>query len=175
MSLIDKILSGDEQAVASFYRLYAGKIAKFLRYKLPGEEVGEIVNDVFLDAIDALPTLHTETNLQAWLYKIAHNKIVDYYRKKKIKSILLSQIPFLEIIASEVSEPEFQMEKDKIRDRIEASMREISEKYRRILKLHYEDDMPIKQIALVLNMTPKATESLLFRARQSFIHAYERT
>ncbi len=114
-------------------------------------------------------------NIQAWLYKIAHNKTVDFYRKKKIKSILLSQLPFLEIIANEIHQPEFQFEKNKIRDRIEYALKSISDDYRKILQLHYEEEVPVKDLAPIFNLSFKATESMLFRARQSFKRAYEQT
>lgn len=165
----------NEHAIVAFYQKYSPRILKYLQTKLPPDEAKEILNDVFLEAVDSLPTLKKQTNLQAWLYKIAHNKMVDYYRKKKIKSFLLSQIPYLDIIAQEIHQPEFILEKNKVRDNIESAMRNISEKYRSILRMHYEEQMPVKQIAVVLNLTPKATESLLFRARQSFMKAYERT
>jgi RNA polymerase sigma-70 factor (ECF subfamily) len=165
----------DEQAVVLFYQEYSPKILRYLKNHLPLDEAKEILNDVFLEAVDSMPSIRKQTNLQAWLFKIAHNKMVDFYRKKKIKSFLLSQIPYLEIIAHEIHQPEFILEKNKIRDNIEAAMHNISEKYRSILRMHYEDQMPVKTIAMVLNLTPKATESLLFRARQSFIKAYERT
>lgn len=165
----------DEQAVVSFYQKYAPRILRYLKKHLPSDEAKEILNDVFLDAVDAFPTLHKQTNLQAWLYKIAHNKMVDFYRKRKIKSFLLSQLPYLELIAQEIHQPEFIMEKNKIRDSIETAMQKLSQKYQSILRMHYEAQMPIKQIALVLNLSPKATESLLFRARQHFIKVYERT
>lgn len=164
-----------EQSVVLFYQEYSPRILRYLKNHLPYDEAKEILNDVFMEAVDSLPTLREQTNLQAWLYKIAHNKMVDYYRKKKIKSFLLSQIPYLELLATEIHQPEFIMEKNKIRDNIESAMRQISQKYQSILRMHYEEQMPIKQIALVLNLSPKATESLLFRARQSFIKAYERT
>jgi len=165
----------DEQAVVLFYQEYSPRILRYLKKYLPLDEAKEILNDVFLEAVDSLPTLREETNLQAWLYKIAHNNMVDFYRKKKIKSFLLSQLPYLEILAHEMHQPEFILEKNKVRDNIEAAMYRISEKYREILRMHYEEQMPVKRIAIVLNLSPKATESLLFRARQSFIKAYERT
>jgi RNA polymerase sigma-70 factor, ECF subfamily len=164
----------DEQEIVSFYKKFSPRILRFLRLRLPEEIAQETLNDVFFDAVDSFPTLRKQTNLQAWLYKIAHNKTVDYYRKKKIKSFLLSQLPYLELIAQEMHQPEFILEKNKIRDNIESAMKKISQKYRSILRMHYEEQIPIKQIALVLNLSPKATESLLFRARQSFIKAYER-
>ena len=164
----------DEQAVVSLYKDFSPGITRYLKSKLPENEVSEILNDVFFDAIDEMATLKKQTNLKAWLYKIAHNKIVDFYRKKKIKSFLLSQVPYLELFAKEMNQPEFIMEKNQIRDKIESAMHAISEKYQNILRMHYEEQIPIKKIALVLNLTPKATESLLFRARQHFIKAYER-
>lgn len=168
-------MTGDNKAVIQFYKSYSPKILFYLSRKLPRlEDAQEITNDVFLEAIDSLSLLKKEQSTLSWLYRIAHNKMVDFYRKKKIKSILLSQAPFLQIVASEINQPEFQFEKNKIRDGIEFTLYSLPEKYRKILKLHYEEKIPIKQIAMTLDLSFKATESLLFRARQSFKLAYER-
>ena len=165
----------DEQSIVNLYKDFSPQISRYLKRKLPLTEVDEILSDVFIEAIDSMPTLKKQSNLKAWIYKIAHNKIVDFYRKRKIKSFLLSQVPYLELFAKEINQPEFILEKNQIRDRIESAMTAIAQKYRNILRMHYEDQMPIKKIALVLNLTPKATESLLYRARMQFIKAYERT
>lgn len=157
-----------------FYKNFSPRIFRYLQQYLPKESAQEILNDVFLDAVEEITTLNKQTNLSAWLYKIAHNKMVDHYRKKKIKSFLLSQIPYLEIIAEEITHPEFILEKNKVRDNIETSILALSHKYQAILRMHYEEQMPIKLIAIELNLSPKATESLLYRARQQFIKIYER-
>jgi RNA polymerase sigma-70 factor (ECF subfamily) len=175
MSLITRILTGDKQAILELYKTYAPRLERYLLQKLPAkEDVEEIVNDTFLEAIDSLQLLKKEENLQAWLYRIAHNKTVDFYRKRKIKQVLLSQAPFLEILAKEMHQPEFQFEKNRIRDKIEKALHEISAPYREILQLHYEENIPVKQIALEMNLSFKATESLLYRARKSFQKAYEK-
>lgn len=174
--LVQRIISGDSQAVTEFYKNYSPGILNYLTRRLPKEEdAQEILNDVFLDAIDSLSILKKDNNLQAWLYKIAHHKTVDYYRKRKIKSLLLSQIPYLEIVDSEVHQPEFQFEKDKIKNRIESAFKDLPDLYRKVLRLRYEDEIPVKKIALMLKLSFKAAESLIFRARQSFKLAYERT
>lgn len=174
-SFIKNIIKGDSHAAIEFYKFYSPRILNYLSKKLPRiEDAQELTNDVFLEAIDSLSMLRKEQRILSWLYKIAHNKMVDFYRKKKIKSVLLSNMPFLEIVASEINQPEFQFEKNKIRDGIEATLRNLPENYRRILRLHYEERIPIKQIARILDLSFKATESLLFRARQSFKLAYER-
>ena len=175
VKLIGKIISGNSQSVIEFYKTYSPRILNYLQRRLPtNEDAQEVTNDVFLAAIDSLSMLEKNENLQAWLYKIAHNKTVDYYRKRKIKSILLSQIPYLEIVAAEINQPEFQFEKNKVRDKIESAFRSLPDIYRKILKLHYEEKISVKELAIIFNLSFKATESLLFRARQSFKLAYER-
>lgn len=174
-TFIENITSGDPQSIVEFYKIYSPKILSYLQKRLPtNEDAQEVTNDVFLAAIDSLPLLERNENLQAWLYKIAHNKTVDYYRKRKIKSILLSQVPYLEIVAAEINQPEFQFEKNKIRDKMESAFRSLPEVYRKILKLHYEEKISVKELAVIFNLSFKATESLLFRARQGFKLAYER-
>lgn len=175
MSFIKRILAGDSTAVIQFYKFYSPKILSYLTKKLPRfEDAEDLTSDVFLEAIDSLSWLREEQSTMSWLYRIAHNKMVDFYRKNKIKSILLSNMPFLEIVESEINQPEFQFEKNKIRDRIELTLHSISQKYRKILTLRYEEEISVKELAKIFNLSFKATESLLFRARQSFKMAYER-
>ena len=174
-NLIDNVKNGDPQSVSDFYRKNSGKILNYLTKRLPTkEDAQELTNDVFLEAIDSLELLNKNENLQAWLFKIAHNKMVDFYRKRKIKSLLMSQIPYLEIIANEVSQPEFQFEKNRIRDKIEATLSKLSNRHQKILRLHYEEEIPVKELGLIFNLSFKATESLLFRARKKFQSIYER-
>lgn len=170
--LIQQILDGDLLAVQTFYKKYSPKITSYIQQKVGSQDAYEIAQDVFLEAFDSLALFEGRSSIATWLYTIAHNKIVDFYRKKKIKSVLLSQFPFLQPISQEIVQPEFQFEKNKIRDRIEATFHTISFRYRQILKRHYEDNISVKQIAIELNLSHKATESLLYRARQAFIKSY---
>lgn len=170
---IKRILRGESHTAVEFYKSCSPKILSYLSKKLPRyEDAQELTNDVFLDAIDSLSMLKKKESVMAWLYRIAHNKTVDFYRRRKIKSVLLSQIPFLQIVANEINNPEFQFEKDKIRNSIEAVLYGLSAKYRKILTLRYEEKIPVKELSAIFNLSFKATESLLFRARQSFKLAY---
>ncbi len=176
MTLAEKVVQGEKSAIEQLYHQFSPKISVYLKNRLPrDEDAQEILNDVFFDALDSMHLLKKKEKISSWLYSIAHNKVVDFYRKKKIKSVLLSQAPFLEIIAQEINQPEFQFEKNKIKERLEKTLSMISSKYREILNLHYDQKIPVKDLALRYNLSFKATESLLFRARQSFKKVYERT
>jgi RNA polymerase sigma-70 factor (ECF subfamily) len=173
-SLLKRILEKDEQAVTIFYKKYSPRVFKYLLKKVPREDAQEILNDIFLEVIDKLTFLHDYKKILPYLYKAAHNKTVDYYRKKKIRSLILSKFPFLELISKEIDRPDFQYEKNQIRDRIETTFHSLSFQYQKILRLHYEENISVKNIAVIFNLSYKATESLLFRARQSFKKIYER-
>lgn len=172
-TLIEDILQGRREAIEAFYITYAPKMRKYLRYRLSEhEDIEAFTHDILLEVIDSLPLFKRKSSLLLWIYKIAHNKLVDFYRKKKIKAVLLSRIPYLEIVAREVYDPEFQFEKNKLRDKIQEALRNMSHTYREILLLHYEEQKSIKEIALEMELSVKATESLLFRARQQFKKNY---
>ncbi len=175
IALIDRLLTGDSTAATELYYAYCTKITKYLKKKLPEGELQDVVNDVFFEAIDSISLLQKREKLGNWLYRIAHNKVVDFYRKKKAKTILISQIPFFEFVDQEVHQPEFQFEKEKIKERIEKTLHTLSQPYRRILQLHYEEHIPVKKIAILFDVSDKAAESLLYRARKSFQKIYERT
>jgi RNA polymerase sigma-70 factor, ECF subfamily len=174
--IVKRILQGDNNAVETFYQQYSPGILKYLKHKLPRQEdAQEILNDVFLDAIEELPTLTEHTNVKSWLYQIAHNKMVNFYRKKKIKSLLFSQFPYLKIIAEEFHQPEFELERRELILKMQIALEKLSFKYQQILKMHYIEDLPVKIISVQLNLSFKATESRLYRARQQFIKYYEGT
>lgn len=174
-SLIDQIIKGDSDAVLQFYKLYSPGLMKYLSQKLPRQEdAEELLNDTFFEALDTLSFFQKKSSVKTWLFRIAHNKVADFYRKRKLRSILLSQVPFLEIVAEEIDQPEFEYEKQMVSKKIDIAMKSLSEKYREILTLKYVKRFSIKQIAIEMQLTIKAAESLLFRARQSFMLAYER-
>jgi|SRR5882672_8132822 len=176
MHIVDKILQGDAHAVETFYHQYSPEILRYLQSKLPRkEDAQEILNDVFLDAVDGLPMLIKQTNVKAWLYQIAHHKVVNFYRKQKIKSLFFSQFPYLKIVDEQIHQPEFALEKREIKIRLQMTLEKLSQKYQQILSMHYIEEMPVKIISLQLDLSFKATESRLFRARQQFIKNYNIT
>jgi RNA polymerase sigma-70 factor (ECF subfamily) len=62
------------------------KIYSFVFFKVNDNEVAEdIVSDVFISALNKVSSFRVDegSSVSAWLYKIAHNKVIDYYRTNK--------------------------------------------------------------------------------------------
>lgn len=172
--IIADVLRGKPGAVTAFYRTYAPKVRRYLISKLPEGEVEEILQDTFLSAFDSLPLYRGESSVATWLISIARHEVADFYRKHYARKIVEKTSPLFDTMVSEVLSPEFEMEKKKIEKKFFATYRSLSRQYRDILSYRYELSMSVKEIAARMNLSFKAAESLLFRARLAFREAYER-
>lgn len=73
------------------YERYIDKIYKFIYPKINDIEIAEdITSDVFVSALNAVPSFKMDenTNVNAWFYRIAHNKVIDYYKANKFEESL---------------------------------------------------------------------------------------
>lgn len=171
---IEGILKGKERALSAFYKLYSPKIFAFIKRKTSTkEDAEEILQDALLSAIDALRDFNYRSSLSTFLHAIAKRKVVDFYRKKKLKKILFSQAPQLESLLTSLLGPEEVYQEKQIRLGIDKALNSLKPLYRKILTLKYFDGKTVSQITQELNLTFKSTESMLFRARKAFAKALQ--
>lgn len=83
-SLILQAKRGDEQSFGQLYELYFEKIFKFIYFRVSHKEVAEdLTEEVFIKAWQKIGHVKEES-FAGWLYQIAKNRVIDYYRQKKI-------------------------------------------------------------------------------------------
>ena len=104
----------------------------------------------------------------SWVCSIAKHKIIDYYRKKKIKTILFSVSPIFEEIADKALTPERDVLKNELKDEIKKTLSELKEGYKNLLRLKYIEGKKVTEIAKETKLTVKAVESRLIRAKKQF-------
>lgn len=171
--LILGVIAGNKQATERFCKQYRARLFGFIATKVENFlDVEEIVQDSLLSSIDSLPTFKRESGLYTWMCSIAKHEIGDFYRRKKIKQVVFSRLPFLENLVSQALGPELAYQELETKRRILKSLKKLSEGYSRILRLKYVDELSMKQIARKLNLTVKAVESRLTRARLAFQAVY---
>ena len=84
-NLLAKAKKGQQAAFGELYNLYFKKIFRFIYYRVSHKEVAEdLAEDVFVKVFSKLPSLSSEGSFEGWLYQIARNIVIDYYRDKKI-------------------------------------------------------------------------------------------
>lgn len=172
--LVKGILSGNEKSLLTFYRYFSPKLLAFIKRRTQiAEDAEEILQDVLLSSLDSLRDFTFKSSLSTFLHAIAKNKIIDFYRKRKIKKVLFSQVPKLESLLTTLLGPEEVFEEKQLRIRISQALKKLSPKYQKIITLKYFDDLSVREITQELQISFKSAESMLFRARKAFAKALE--
>jgi RNA polymerase sigma-70 factor (ECF subfamily) len=82
--LIEKCQSGDTQAFGNLYDHYVRTIYNFVYYKTLHKETAEdLTSQTFFKALKNIRSVDTSRSILSWLYKIAHNSVLDHYRTKR--------------------------------------------------------------------------------------------
>lgn len=174
LRLAERILAGEEKALRDFIRRFEKKIINFLKKRIENtSDCEEMTQDILLSVIEALRDYGGRANLNTFVFAITRNKVVDFYRKKKIKQVLFSLIPEIGQVKSTVRGPEEKMEEKDLKEQINKTLKKIKPIYRKVIMLKYYQGFSIKEIANNLSETVKMVESRLFRARKAFINKYE--
>lgn len=148
---------------------YRSAIFNFVNKRVEDAGVAEeITNDVLWAAMRGEKEFRGEAAVFSWLCAIAKNKVVDYYRKKKIKTVLFSVNPVLEEITDMAVTPERDVLKNELIEEIKKTFEEIGEGYGKILRLKYIDGLKVAEIAKTMATSVKAIESKLIRAKTKF-------
>jgi RNA polymerase sigma-70 factor, ECF subfamily len=127
----------------------------------------ELTADTMLAAVDAVTRAPPLSLSTAWLLGIARHKLVDYWRRLGREERSLRSIASQ---ATDETEDPWDVHLDSLRAR--ATLEALAPQHRAVLTLRYLDDLPVADVADVLDRTVHATEALLVRARTAFRRAY---
>jgi RNA polymerase sigma-70 factor (ECF subfamily) len=165
----------NKREAAEFYRTYRPKLLFLVRSKITNpHEAEDVVQDTLFAFLESRRDFHGECQISTFLFSICRHKIVDYYRKKKIKQIVFSRAPEIEDILSPLLGPEDALDAVLLKEKLNTTLRKLLPQYAYILHARYILNMPIDDIAKKLTTTIKSVEMTLFRARKAFIRAYEK-
>ena len=102
----------------------------------------------------------------AWLVGIARHKLVDHWRRRAREARGLHAVAGLETEHGDPWEQRLELL------RAHRVLQQLPAPHRLALTLRYVDDLPVAEVAELLDRTVHATETLLVRARAAFRNAY---
>lgn len=161
-----RIQHGDTDAFASVYDTFSEKIYRFVYLKVPtGQDAEDLTAETFLKVWHYLRDQKAVTNLQAFLYQVARNCVVDFYRKRG--SAMLESLDEIEdtiVVAdrTDLSLEEKMTLKGDIAN-IESALRKLKDSYREVLVLHYLNELSIGEVARIIGKSNGATRVLVHR------------
>lgn len=123
----------------------------------------DLTAETFTAAVQEYKAGRAEAVTISWLRTVAKRRLIDHWRREQIARSNSPQTD-LAVASTELGLAE--------RDQIVGALGQLREDERRALVLRHLEGYSVGEVADVLDRTPKATESLLGRARSAFRAAY---
>ncbi len=157
-SLVQRAKQGDETAFAQLYEEYFDKIYRYVTIRMGDKmEAEDITQQVFLNAIKAISSFKWKgVPFSAWLFRIAHNQVVDYLRKSK-KRVLA---PLQESLVASNSDPQEIFERKLDIERLTLATKKLTPAQQEVISLRFAAEMSVAQAAKVMGRSEGAVKAL---------------
>jgi RNA polymerase sigma factor (sigma-70 family) len=164
-----------------------GRLRNFIRKRVPDESDAEdILQDVFYELIEAYRLTKPIEQVGAWLYRVARNRIIDGFRKKKPEPFSsavaanaandpdAAEGDFLsieEMLPSPDAGPEAAYARSVLLEELETAVDELPEDQREVFLAHEVEGLSFKEISAD---TGVSVNTLLSRKHQAVLHLRRR-
>lgn len=173
IELVRRARDGDVPAFELLYRRYNDRLYSFAR-QITGsaDDARDVVQEAFVRAWNALPTLRSEESFGVWLHRIALNLSKDERRKKAANptsGLEASQADGTSVelqIEADGPSPEDMLIADEGRSVVRRAIESLSEDHRVVVTMHHIEGMGVESIARVLGVRKGTVMSRLSRARE---------
>lgn len=84
--LVERAINGDKAAFGLLYERHLDQIYRYIFFRVGNPaDAEDLTEDVFVSVWQALPDFSNDSQsaFLSWLYRIAHNRVVDHYRKRQ--------------------------------------------------------------------------------------------
>ena len=174
--LIKASQSGDTRAFETLVTRHRGKVYAMVQNMIKNEaDAWDLSQEVFLKVWKALPKFESRAKFSTWLYRITHNVVYDWLRKRKIDSAgelddgILNES---DIAAGSRTSPSVAARPDKalanaeLGERINAALATLNAEHRETILLREVQGFDYKEIAKVMDCSLGTVMSRLFYARK---------
>jgi len=176
-ALVRRMLANDGRAFREFFDLQFPRLYHFA-YRRLGQRVEvteDVVQSVLVRAIEKLETFRGESTLLTWLCAMCRHEIADWNRAQRRRGAREipgktedARLTAESRTAADGESPEDALFRDEESQRVRSVLDRLPEHYGEVLEWKYIEDLPVKEIAARLGISPKAAESTLTRARAFF-------
>ena len=167
--LVRLVAEGNDKAFAEILKRHQDAVYGFaFRMLNHPQEAEDAAQETFLRFFKAAGRFRSQASLRTYLIKITRNICIDIFRKKK--PTLVEDLPDLQ----EPDTPLTLLEGAIVAEQLEKAVAGLPVNQRTALVLRHTEKMSYRQISQVMDLSQKAVESLLVRARKALLIAVSR-
>ena len=156
---------GDAAAFDALYTRHRGPLFRLmLRSVRSRGEAEELYQDVWMRVVEARSRYVTTAKFTTWLYTVAHNRLIDHWRKKGLAIVPVENEDGEAVVepqAGPFDEPHRIVEARSTLASLEAALAELPVAQREAFLLHHEADMGVAEIAAATGTNLEAAKSRL--------------
>ena len=160
--LVQRAVGYDADAFALLYDRYVDKIYRYIHYKVGmNAQAEDLTAQVFLKAWEGIGTYHvTERPFSAWLYRIAHNAVIDYFRTNHV-AVPIDDLPLEE---KESTSPEVIAEQHLTSEMVKRAIGQLTGEQQEVIILKFLEGYSTEQVAHMIGKDQGAVRALQHRA-----------
>ena len=152
---------GSREAFTMLYNLYADRLYSFALVQTKSKQMAEdVVQDTFLKLWNNRTNLNCYGNVQALVFTMARNLIIDAFRRQVANIDIEAYFNLHEALPSTAS-PEESLYFNETKEHLEQAKAKLSNKECKIYEMSREQNIPIKKIAQTLNLSPQTVKNYL--------------
>ena len=158
-NLVLQACRGDKEAFAKLYESHFDRIYRYVVMKIGNQtEAEDMTQRVFIRAYESIGSYKAQgAPFSAWLYRIAHNQMVDYVRKaSKRPTVSLDESMPIRGNSNPEHEVEIKIELEKV---VSAS-RKLTKAQREVVSLRFGGGLSINEVAKTMKKSEGAIKAL---------------
>lgn len=156
-------IPGDEAAFKALFTEHYKGMYSYACIILKDEvEAEEIVQNVFVRLWEKQNSLHIETSLKAYLYRIVYNDCMNRIKHKAV--VLKFQKEKMYAMKNEQSNAEDRVASAQLKEQLSNALRELPEQCRTIFQLSRFEELKYREIAAELRISEKTVENQMGKA-----------
>lgn len=160
---IEGARTGDEQALAAVYDWYLPRVYRYVLSRVGNvAEAEDLTEDVFLRMLGAIADYkRTSVPFSAWLFRIARNHLISYYRKNGLRK---DQSTLDETVADTRQGPESIVEAQFMLGEVAEAVQKLPDAQRDVIALRFAVGLSIAETAQVLGKRQGNVKALQHKA-----------
>lgn len=161
-NLLERAKQFEAGALEALYDRYAARVYAYIYRRVSDAQLAEdLTGDVFVRVIQAIQSERFwHTSFQAWLFRIAHNRVIDHYRRRPETP----ELRLNEGFAATEDDPASVVSDRLSHQQLGTAIRRLTSDQQHVLALRFGEEMTAREVAEVVGKSVGAVEALQHRA-----------
>jgi RNA polymerase sigma-70 factor (ECF subfamily) len=161
----------DKNAFGGLVDRYQAKLTRYIRrlgVHDPDDQL-DVLQDIFLKAYRNLNGFDTTLRFSSWIYRIAHNEAISWYRKRKVRpegNLIADSEEIMVFLEAGEDTPDVDFDRSINAEAVKQALLEVDQRYREVIVLRYFEHKEYEEISDILKIPVGSVGTWLHRGKK---------